>query len=210
MARQDTVCAWYNVPQTQTTTANTALLVPTASGVYPGLPSPNFPLSTTTFPDALSLGVPPDIAGGEFDGHVFEVLLALKVTTSATANFTVNLYNVTAAAVAGGPSASTYTAAALTGTGVTTLLTGTATAVGTGGASVNIVVRAQFIWDSVSKILGIANTATTFQKGVSITTTATNATVASLGASDLNFLPSFTVSAGTATILVTEFSINRI
>lgn len=210
MARQDTVVAWYNFPQTVAVTTETALLVPSAAGVYPGLPSPAFPLSTTTYPDALTVFVPQDIAGGEFDGHPFEVTVALKLTTSATANFTLNLYNVTNAAVTGGPAASTYTAAALTGTGVTKLLTGTATAVGTGGASVNIVLKAQFIWDSVSKILGIANVATTYQKGVSITTTASAATVSSIGTGDLGFLPSFTVSAGTATIVVTEFSINRL
>lgn len=210
MASQDTFVAWYNVPQVQSTTSNTALLVPSASGVYPGLPSPNFPLSTSTFPDALYLGIPPDIAGGELDGHPFEVVVALKVTTSATANFTLNLYNVTAAAVAGGPSASTYTAAALTGTGVTALLVGTATAVGTGGASVSVILKAQYVWDSASKILGICNTATTYQKGVAITNGTITATVASLGQADLNFLPSFTVSAGTATITVTEFSIKRI
>ena len=206
MSRNDTSIGIYNFPQTVAVTTETALLAPTASGVYPGLPSPVIPLSTSTYPAGVFIGVPADVAGGEFDGHPFEVVLAAKVTTSATANLTVNLYNAKASTFAGGPAASTYTLATL-GSGCTDVAPGSATAVGTGGASINVLVRATFLWDSTSKTLSTL-TVTQYQKGASVSTTPANATTVAQG--DLNFIPSFTVSAGTATITVTEFVINRL
>lgn len=216
MSRVDTSIGIYNYPFTTSGTAETALLVPSATGVYPSLPSPRFPLSTSSTPVVFWQGVPPDIAGNEFDGHVFEVLVAAKVTTSATANLTVNLYNAKNSSFASGPGSAGYTistALSSPGAGVTKIYTGTATAVGTGGVSVNFVTRVQFIWDSVSGILGIANPPTTYQGGSSTAITNTiNATtgVASVGLTDINFFPSFTVSAGTASVVLTEFVINRI
>lgn len=212
MARNDTSIAFYNYPvATTTATTETVLLAPTATGIYAGLPSPVFPASTTANPCGLNLTVPPDVALGEFDGHAFEVLIAYKLTTTATTSFTINLYNYTAAVLAGGPSATGYLGAAITGTGVTKLITGTATAVGTGGASVNGVFRAQFIWDSASKVLAASNTPVQFQKGATVTLTATNATVTGLGQTDLNFAPSFTYSVtNSPTLVITEFVINRI
>jgi hypothetical protein len=215
MARQDTSVGYYNYPvATTTSTAEQIVLAPTASGVYPGFPSPLFPLSTSTYPAALILSVPPDIALSEsWDGHPFEVTVAGRLTTSATSNFTLNMRNVTYAASYGAtPSGSAYKAASTSGTGVTTLLTGTATAVGTGGASINFVMKSQWIWDSVSKTLAAASTATTYQLGTSITTTATNATVTSLGSTDLNFTLGVTYSSATAAgaLTLTEWVINRI
>ncbi len=76
MANQNSVAGIYNYPVTLSQyTAGTelALLAPLATGVYPSLPSPSVPLSTSAYPVVLWQGVPPDVAGGEFDGHPFQV-----------------------------------------------------------------------------------------------------------------------------------------
>jgi hypothetical protein len=211
MSRQDTISGIYNYPvPTTTATTETILLAPSASGVYAGLPSPTFPLSTTTYPCGLNIAPPPDIALGTLNGRPFEIFIAGYVTTTATTSFTINLYNFTAAAL-GSPSGSAYKGASTTGTGVTKLVTGTATAVGSGGASVNFVFRQQYIWDSVSGILAAANAPTTFQKGVTVSNTQSAATVSGLAETDLNFAPSFTYSAtNSPTLILTDFVINRI
>jgi hypothetical protein len=215
MARQDTSVGYYNYPvATTTSTSANIILAPTASGVYPGFPSPLFPLSTSTYPAALILSVPPDVALSEsWDGHPFEIVVAGRLTTSATSNFLLNMYNVTNAASYGAtPSGSAYKAASTSGTGVTTLITGTATAVGSGGASVNFVARGQFIWDSISKTLNAANAASTYQAGSSVSTANTTASVTSIAATDLNFTLGITYSSATAApaLVLTEWVINRI
>lgn len=211
MARVDTSIGLYNYPvPTTTATTETILLAPSASGVYAGFPSPAFPLSTTTYPTGLNISIPPDVALGTYDGRPFEILIAGKLTTTATTSFTINLYQFTQACL-GAPSGAAYKGASLSGTGVTKLVTGTATAVGTGGASVNFTFRQQYIWDSVSGILCAANAPATFQKGVTVSNTQSAATVASLAETDLNFAPSFTYSATNSPVLVlTDFVINRV
>lgn len=211
MARNDTSIGLYNYPvPTTTATTETVLLAPSASGVYAGLPSPVFPLSTSTFPTGLNISPPVDVNLGEFDGHAFEVLVAGKLTTTATTSFTLNLYQYTAAAL-GSPSGAAYKGASVTGTGVTKLITGTATAVGTGGASVNFVLRTQFVWDSVSKSLCVASTPVMYQNGASVALTVTTAATTGLALADLNFAPSFTYSATNSPVLtLTEFVINKI
>ena len=214
MARQDTVAGYYNFPATIAQTTETATLAPSASGVYAGFPSPLFPLSTTTYPTLVYTAPSPDIALGELDGHSFEVKISGKITTTATANLTINLYQVTNAAIAVGPAGTGYPAtltAGPSGTGVTKLTTGTATAVGTSGASINFSLYQQYIWDSVSKALYCATAQTQFIKGATVSVTQSALTVGSLGTSDLNFFPTFTVSAlGTGvTLSLSEFVINR-
>jgi hypothetical protein len=215
MARQDTSVGFQNYPLTVTSyVAGTeqALIAPTASGVYPGLPSPVFPLSTSTYPSVMYVTPSPDIAGSVYDGHPFEIKLALKFTTAASVNTSilVNLYQATNAVLAGGPTSSAYSVVtALTGTGVTKMITGTSTAANS--TSGTIILSAQYVWDSVSKQLAIANAATTYQKGVSISTANTAATVASLNQNDLNFYPSFTFATTVPTsFVVTELSIDRV
>lgn len=208
MARNDSSFGIYNYPQTVAVTSETALLAPSASGVYPALPSPEFPLSTTTYPTGLFIGIPADIAGSVFDGHPFEVSLALKVTSTATTNMLVNLYNAKASSFAGGPAASGYTLATLS-TGTTKVVTGTATSGLTSSVSVNYWLKAQFVWDSVTQKLGYC-VATQYQSGA-VVAVAASSSVSTVAAGDLNFIPSFTfASAATTTINVTEFVINRV
>lgn len=209
MARVDTSVGIYNYPvATTTATTETALLAPTASGLYPGFPSPEFPLSTSSVPVGLFIGIPSDIVGSVYDGHPFEVRVAGKLTTTATTSLTVNLYNAKQSTFSGGPSASSYTIATL-GTGCTKVVTnGTPQAVGSGGASVNVMQTASFIWDSVSKNLSTLS-GTLYVNGTSVTTTLANAT--SVAITDINFIPSFTYSATNSPVLtLTEFVINRL
>lgn len=211
MSRQDTSVGIYNFPQTVAVTTETPLLAPSASGIYPSLPSPEFPLSTTALPTGLFIGIPADIAGSVYDGHPFEVSLAIKATSTATTNFLVSLYNAKQSTFSAGSGAGTaggYTLGTL-GTGCTKIIPSTATAGLTASQSINFWMKAQFIWDSTTKILSyLASNA--YLNGASIAANSpVNATV--VGLSDLNFIPSFTLaSAATTTINVTEFVINRL
>ena len=214
MARQDTVGGFQNypLPLSLYSTSELVLLAPTASGVYPSLPSPNIPLSTATYPVAIPLSPSPDISGSVYDGHPFEVKLAAKFTTTASLNITLNMYQVTNAVLTSGITSATYAGLVQAGpsvSGLTKLVTGTATAANT--TSGTLTFSQQYTWDSVSKLLGINTTAVTYQKGVSISNTQSAATVASLAQIDLNFIPSFTFSAtGVSLFTITELTINRI
>lgn len=214
MARQDTSSGIQNyvvTPSQYTAGTEAGLLVSAASGVNPGFPSPLFPLSTTANPDILYITPSPDIAGSVYDGHPFSIRFAAKFTSAANFSLLVNLYQATNAVLAGGPSSSAYSVvAALTGTGVTKLVTGTSTAANT--TSGTFVYEGLYIWDSVSKLLGIANTGTMWQKGVTVAATQSAATVASLaGVNDLNFFPSLTFTTNLPTsFVVTEFVIERV
>lgn len=208
MARVDTSVGIYNFPQTVAVTSETPLLVPSASGVYPGLPSPEFPLSTSSNPAGLFVGIPSDIAGSVYDGHPFEVSISLVASSTATTNFLVSLYNAKNSTFASGPGGSGYTLATL-GTGCTKVIPGTATAGLTATQPINYILKAQFLWDSTTKILSYL-TSTCFLNGASVAANSpVNAT--SVGLTDLNFIPSFTIaSAATTTISVREFVINRL
>ncbi len=210
MARQDSVAGYpaFNYSQTIAVTTETALLAPSASGVSPYFPSPEFPLSTTTYPTGVFVGVSPDIAGSVFDGHPFEVVLSFTASSSATTNTLVDLYNAKAASFKDGPAASSYTLATL-GTGCTKVVTGTATANLTSSVTINYIMKASFLWDSLTKILSWTGT-TQYQNGV-IVANAANANATSVGLTDLNFIPSFTfASAATTTVNIKEFVINRL
>jgi hypothetical protein len=216
MARQDTVAGIYNYPVPLTSYASiteTALLAPFSSGYYPAYPSPGVPLSTSTYPVVLPLGVNPDVAGGEFDGHAFEVKITGTVTGAATCTFLIKLYNVTNAVLTSGITSATY-ATLLThgpsGTGITALVSSSAVTLSS-TVKTNFSLVAPFIWDSTSKQLNFANAPVFYEIGATATPTVSNASVASIGSSDLNFLPTFTW--GTAfggSLVLTEFVINRL
>lgn len=213
MARVDTSAGFqnYSLPTSlYTAGSENVLFAPTTNA--PGFPSPLFPLSTSTYPIALFVAPSPDIAGSVYDGHPFSIRIAAKFTTAANCSILMNLYQVTNSVLTSGSTSTTYgtlTQASPSGTGITKLVTGTSTAANT--TSGTIVYEGQYMWDSVSKLLGISNVGTTYQKGVSITTTQSAATVASLNFNDLNFIPSFTFTTNLPTsFVITEFSIDRI
>lgn len=222
MAQQNTVVGFYNVPLTPsqyTLATQSAILTPAASGVYAGIPSPQFPLSTSTYPAAFYISVPPEsnpfVTGStsEFDGHPFEVRATLKLTAAAGGATTLvfGLYQATNAVLSGGPASSAYSVVpGLSGTGVTALQY-LASAVSTAeGVSATFSFQGSYIWDSSSKILEEINTPTIWTGGSSESLTATTH-VASLGLSDLNFL--LGVTFGTTlpqSATLTEFVINRL
>ena len=199
-------------PSQYTAGSEQVLYAPLAAGVNPGFPSPVFPLSTSTYPVAAYITPSPDIAGSVFDGHPFELRFAAKFTTGGTCSILLNMYQVTNAVLTAGVSNASYTAltqASPSGTGITKLVTGTSTAANT--TSGTLTFTQQYTWDSVSKLLGINNAAVTYQKGVVVSNTQSAATVASLNAVDLNFIPSFTFATNVPTsIVITEFSIVRV
>jgi hypothetical protein len=211
MARQDSSVGFpnFNYTQTVAVTSETPLLAPSASGVSPYFPSPDFPLSTTTYPTGVYIGVPADITGSVYDGHPFEVSFSAVLTSTATTNMLVNLYNAKASTFAGGPSASGYTLATL-GTGCTKVVTGTATAGLTSSVSQNFWMKAQFVWDSTTGKLGYC-IATQYQSGAAPAIASSASVTGPLAIADLNFIPSFTfASTATTTIVVKEFVINRL
>lgn len=225
MAQQNTVVGFYNFPITPSQyTAGTAsgVLVPNASGIYAGLPSPEFPLSTPTFPDVLTISVPSELgtaasnavvgATSAFDGHPFEIRASVKITAPAgNTSMLVNLYQATNAVLSGGPSSAAYSVVtALTGTGVSKLTTGTSTAVGVSTSAV-FTMRAEYIWDSVSKTLNVVGAPFQWQAGTVVSTAATTPSVTGLTLADLNFYlgVTFTTTLPVSATL-TEFVINRL
>ena len=214
MSKQDTSYGIENyvvTPSQYTAGSEQVLYAPLAAGVNPVFPSPLFPLSTSTYPVAVYIAPSPDIAGSVFDGHPFQIKFAAKFTTAASASITLNLYQVTNSVLTSGITSATYgtlTQASPAGTGITTLVTGTATAANTTSGTLTFV--QEYTWDSVSKLLGINTTASTYQKGVTVSNTQTHATVTSLNFNDLNFLPSLTFTTALPTVFnITEFVINR-
>ena len=218
MARQDTVVGIYNypVPLAQYTgLTETALLAPNASGVYPGFPSPTFPLGTATYPVVLWQGVSPDVAGGEFDGHAFEVKITGKATgPSGTSTLLVKLYQASNAVLTSGVTSTTY-AQLLThgpsGTGIAQVSSSSAFTL-TSSVVTNFTFTAQFIWDSVSKQLNAASVPTVYAIGATATgVIGSSASTASVGLLDLNFFPTFTwgTTIGTSLVL-SEFVISRL
>lgn len=199
-------------PSQYTAGSEQVLYAPLAAGVNPGFPSPVFPLSTSTYPVAAYITPSPDIAGSVFDGHPFELRFAAKFTTGGTCSILLNMYQVTNAVLTAGVSNASYTAltqASPSGTGITKLVTGTSTAANT--TSGTLTFTQQYTWDSVSKLLGINNAAVTYQKGVVVSNTQSAATVASLNAIDLNFIPSFTFATNVPTVFtITEFALVRV
>jgi len=211
MARQDSSVGWpnFNYTQTVAVTSETPLLAPSASGVSPYFPSPDFPLSTTTYPTGVYVGIPADITGSVYDGHPFEVAFSAVLSSTASTNMLVNLWQAKQSTFSGGPSASSYTLATL-GTGCTKVVTGTATSGLTSTVSQNFWMKASFVWDSTTGKLGYC-LATQYQSGAVPAIASSASVTGPLAITDLNFIPSFTfASAATTTIVVKEFVINRL
>jgi hypothetical protein len=214
--KQDTVVGFqnYTVPlASYAGITETALLAPFASGYYPSLPSPEFPLSTATYPVVMYVSVPPDVAGGELDGHAFEVMIAGTVTGASTCTFDLKLWQATNAVLQSGITSTTY-ATLLThppsGTGITGVVGSSAVTLSS-TVKTNFRLVAPLIWDSTSKQLNFAGAPVFYAIGATATPTVTNASITGLGQTDLNFFPTFTW--GTAfggSLVLSEFGINRL
>ena len=214
--RQDTIAGIYNytVPlASYASITETALLAPFASGAYPGYPSPSIPLSTAAYPAVLWQGVSPDVAGGEFDGHDFEVKLTGTATGAATCTLTVKLYQAAYSVLSSGVTSTTYatlTTHGPSGTGINQIVSSSAIALGS-SAKTNFSIRVPLTWDSTSKTLNWATAPSAYAIGASLTATTGTASSTSITAADLNFFPTFTW--GTAfggSLVISEFVINRV
>jgi len=221
MARQDTVVGLYNYTVKTADYAaitESALQAPSASSVYPGYPSPAIPLSNqvvsgTTYPTVLWQGVPPDVAGGEFDGHPFEVKICGTATGAATCTLTVKLYQAAYSVLSSSITGTTYatlTSHGPSGTGINQIVSTSSIALGS-TAKTNFVLTAPLVWDSTSKTLNWASAPSAYAIGASLTATTGTASSTSITSSDLNFFPTFTW--GTAfggSLVITEFVINKL
>lgn len=202
MSNVNTTVEFVNLPS-QAIAVNTevALAVP-AQGLYSTLPSPSLAAGA-----GLAIGFSPDIVGSVFDGHAFKVRLVGKATTAGSYTFLPKIYQVPGSILALG------TQGTVANDHVTVVLAATTVATTT----VNFVVEAEYLWDSTSKILNGFVTSAQIN-GVNIApnagTAATNVAttqVTAVGIGDLNFMPSFTFgTAGANSVVVTEFSIDRV
>lgn len=199
----NTTIGYQNLPaQSITTTATaTPLLVP-AQGLYATLPSPTLAAGA-----GLWVGIPQDVANSECDGHPFKVRVAGKIFTGAASTVTFVLYQVPAATIAAG------TVSTLAGDQAVVTLAASASITG----AANFVVEAEFLWDSTSTKLNGFLTSASFSGanigtfGAASTPVTVPYTVAS-GVNGLNFIPTFSFSAGNAanTVTVTEFALDRV
>lgn len=207
MSRTDSSFGVRNFTQIITGSSETPLLSPSVYGVCASFPTPLFPLSTATYPVGVFAGFPANM-GQTIDGHPFEVNLVATISGNTTTNVLVNLYNVAQSSWIKGPYDSSYTIGTL-GSGCTNVVTGTATSGITSSVSVNFWMKAQFVYSSVTKILGFGTAAQYLNGSVVAVSASANATGLTLF--DLNFIPSFTfASGGTNTVTVTEFSVARL
>lgn len=166
--------------QTLTSSAEVGYLVP-ASGVYPSLPNP-----TQVAANILTIGANAGaVTGDSLDyGRPFRVRVNGQLNFAQSENFTMKLYQVTAAKNTG------FTA---TNTGTNISTTG---AVATGAAlKSNFMLDTVLIWDSVSKTLNGYYFSQVFNATFGAITKITQVTA--LAETDLNFYVTFT--AGTAT-----------
>ena len=207
MSRQDSSFGLRNFTQIITGSSETPLLSPSAYGVTPGFPTPFFPLSTTTYPVGVFIGLPRD-SGQTIDGHPFEINLSGTISGNTTTNVLINLYNANQASWKDGPYAGTYTVGTL-GSGCTNVVTGTATAGITSSVKVNFWLKASFIWSSATNILSFGS-AVQYLNG-SVVGIGATANATGIKLQDLSFIPSFTfASGGTNTVTLSEFFIDRL
>ena len=209
MANMNTVAGFQSFSQSVSVNTEVGCLI-TAAGGYPGYPSPAFVIGTP-----MTASIPPDIAGGELDGHPFKILLSGTATTAGSYTFRFGVYQTSAANLGVIGTAGQVTTAGAHGTGSTiTLALSTATTIST--TTANFYMEMSCIWDSTSKLFTCSTQTGAFQAGVALAAPAITSagagtvTISSVGLTDLNFWPAFTFgTAGANSMVVKEFSINR-
>lgn len=207
MPNTNTILGFYNLPaQVITGTAETALLVP-AAGVYPGLPSPTLPVGS-----GLSVAALQDITGpgSGVDLQEFKIRLIARVANPGAGNFTLKMYQVSAAGVGVIAASGGVTSAGAPGTAATAIDAGSAAAAGNPSIyNVNY----ELLWSFANGTLG--GLVNGFRNASTIIAQATisapnSTTVAAVSA--LNFMPSFTFATGNAgnSVQVSEFVIEQV
>ena len=207
----DSFGGFQNLPQMANpgTTAEFAYVVP-AAGLYPSLPSPVqfagndlIVAPSTQGVPIVGYGVTPPtntVVGGLLDSHPFGISVSGRYNSHSTQNLTIKLYQIPAATI---NAWTTSTGASLTGAN---LIASTGAIAAGNNTKNNFLVKATILWDSASKLLG-AVTGAVLVGGLGIasgqSTTQTQVTPVTLA--DLNFLVTFTFSAGTAADYVTPY-----
>lgn len=185
--------------QTIPTTSVATLLVPAATALYQGLPSPVFAAGAGLYlaldPDYQS-GNPqatsPTYVNSSVDGRQFKIRVVGLATVAASSTFQVSLYNGTSSTVTSD-----------------TLVAISASYTITTASTVNFLLETNFLWDSVSSKLNgwfYSDVNNTFTGGAAITS------IASLSVTNLQFIPAFTfgTNAGAATVTVKEFLFEKV
>lgn len=199
MANVNSKQGFVSLPAQSVTGAFSTLLVPAASALYQGLPSPVFAagagLYVNVAPDYQSSNpnaTSPTYVNDSVDGRQFKIRVVGIATLAAASTFQVSLYN-------GSSSTSSSD----------TLIAISASYTVTTASTVNFVFENNLIWDSTSaKLNGW------FKSDVNNTFTADAAitAVTSLSVTNLNFIPAFTFGTSNAgnTVTVKEFLVENV
>lgn len=185
--------------QTIGTTSVTTLLVPPATALYQGLPSPVFAAGAGLYlaldPDYQS-GNPqassPTYVNSSVDGKQFRIRIVGITTVSASSTFQVSLYNGTSSTVTSD-----------------TLVAISASYTITTASSINWVFESNFLWDSTTSHLN-----GWFQSDVNnvFTGAAAITAITNLSVTQLQFIPAFTFGTSNAanTVTVKEFLFEKV
>jgi hypothetical protein len=185
--------------QTIGTTSATTLLVPPASALYQGLPSPVFAAGA-----GLYLALDPDFQSGNpqasaptyvnssVDGRQFRIRIVGLVTVSASSTFQVSLYNGTSSTVTSD-----------------TLVSISASYTITTASTINFVFENNFLWDSTSSHLN-----GWFQSDVNnvFTGSAAITAITNLSVTQLQFIPAFTFGSSNVanSVTIREFLFEKV
>jgi hypothetical protein len=199
MANVNSSQGFVSLPAQVITGTQTALLVPAATALYQGLPSPVFaagaglyvavaPNYQSSNPNASS----PTYVNDSVDGRQFRIRVVGLATVSASTTFQVSLYQGTS---------STLTS--------DTLVSISASYTITTASTVNFLFENNFLWDSTSSHLN-----GWFQSDVNNTFTGSAAITAitNLSVTNLNFIPAITFGTSNAANAVTirEFLVENV
>ncbi len=200
MANVNSSNGWVSLPaQTIGTTSATTLLVPAATALYQGLPSPVFAAGTGLYlaldPDYQSsnpTASSPTYVNSSVDGRQFRIRVVGITTVSASSTFQVSLYNGTSSTVTSD-----------------TLVSISASYTITTASSINWIFETNMIWDSTTSHLNgffYSDVNNVFTGGAAITA------ITNLSVTSLQFIPSFTFGTANAanTVTVKEFLVEKV
>jgi hypothetical protein len=210
VANANSIAGFYNFSEAITVSTQLACIIP--AGGSPGTSYPGYPSPVLVQGAALAASCPPDIAGGELDGHPFRVRLTGTATTAGSYTFSTRVYQVPNSVMGVIGSAGMVTSAGAAGSGVNAIAAAsTATSIAT--ATANFMLSFLMIWDASSKHLNGMIEQMVLDGTILAAPAQNNATtqVTGVGLSDLNFMPTFTFgTAGANSVLVREFVIERV
>ena len=199
MANVNSKQGFVTLPAQSVTGAFSTLLVPAASALYQGLPSPVFaagaglylnvaPDYQSSNPNASS----PTYVNDSVDGRQFKIRVVGLVTVAASSTFQVSLYQ-------GSSSTSSSD----------TLIAISASYTITTASTINFVFQNDLLWDSTSAKLNgwfLSDVNNVYTGAAAITA------ITSLSVTNLNFIPAFTFGTSNAgnTVTIKEFLVESV